>query len=167
MTRIADHWPIMWSRGLASFGLAGLLVLVRGWSSVTTLAIAFGIWALIDGLGSLAFVFHVRGVQLATYVGRGCLGIAMGAIALALARTSTAALYATMAAWAIGTGALEMAFVSRRWFVLPGALGFMLVGAVALSFGMSLLPFPLATAKAARRGRKGLAALDRAAGLES
>jgi uncharacterized membrane protein HdeD (DUF308 family) len=92
----------------------------------------------------------MRGVRIATYVGRGCLGIIVGALALVLGRSSTTGLYALVAAWAIGTGALEMAFASRSWLVLPRALGFMLVGAVSLGFGLSLLPFPLETATSLR-----------------
>jgi uncharacterized membrane protein HdeD (DUF308 family) len=143
MARIADRWWIMLARGLTSFAFAGLLVLVSGWSSLRTLAVVFGIWALVDGIESLALVVGVRRIRVGLYIGRGCLEIAVGAFALALPSTSTFLLYTLVGAWAIGSGALEMAFASRRWFVLPRALGFMLIGAISLAFGMFLVPFPL------------------------
>jgi len=143
MARIADHWWVMLTRGLTSFAFAGLLLLVAGWSSLRTLAVAFGIWALLDGIECLAMVVGVRRVRVGLYVGRGCLGIAVGALALLLPSTSTFVLYVLVGAWAIGAGVLEMAFASRRWFVVPRALGFMIVGGISLAFGMFLAPFPL------------------------
>jgi uncharacterized membrane protein HdeD (DUF308 family) len=143
MKRIADQWWIVLTRGLASFAFAGALMLASDWSSLGTLTIVFGVWASVDGWGSLALVLGTRGVPIAAYVGRGCLGIAVGILATSLTIRSTGTLYALVSAWAIGTGALEMAFASRTWFVVPRALGFMVIGLVSVAFGMWLLPFPL------------------------
>jgi len=150
MKDIAGHWWMVVARGIASFAFAGALLLVPDWSSVRALTVLFGIWALADGGGALAFAFAVRGAPVAAYFGRGCLGIAVGALALALPQPPTVMLYVLVSAWAIGTGALEMAFASRAWFVLPRAVGFMLVGLVTLGLGMSLPWFPLESAATLR-----------------
>jgi uncharacterized membrane protein HdeD (DUF308 family) len=150
MTSIADQWRIVLTRGLASFVFAGALLLAPDWSSVGTLALVFGVWAFVDGWAALALVVGVRGVAIGTYVGRGCLGIAVGVLATSLTIASTATLYVLVSAWAIGTGALEMAFASRTWFVVPRALGFMVLGLVSVGFGMWLLPFPLESAATLR-----------------
>jgi uncharacterized membrane protein HdeD (DUF308 family) len=144
MNRIADHWWMFLVRGLTSFVLAGLLLLAPGWSSTATLVTAFAVWMLVDGAGSIAFVRHVHEVRGAAYVARGALGLAAGALALALTRTSsTSSLYLLVGVWAAGTGALEMVFGGRAWSVLPRALGFMVVGAQSLAFGLALLHIPL------------------------
>ncbi len=54
----------------------------------------------------------------------------------------TLALYVLAGAWGVATGALEIAFGSRAWSLVPKALGFMLAGTVAFGFGLTLLVFP-------------------------
>jgi uncharacterized membrane protein HdeD (DUF308 family) len=142
MNRIADHGWMIVARSLTSYAFAGWLLLAPGWSSLRVLAVAFGIWAVVDGAGSLAFVVGVRRVRIAPYLARGGFGIALGALTLALA-ASTPHLYLLVAAWAIGTGALEIAFGSRGWSVVPQALGFMVIGAQSLAFGLSVVNIPL------------------------
>jgi uncharacterized membrane protein HdeD (DUF308 family) len=143
MNRIADHGWMIVARSLASFAFAAVLLLAPGWSSLRMLAVAFGIWAFVDGAGSLAFVVRVRGVQVATYLARGGLGLALGALTLALSHASTPHLYMLVGAWAVGTGALEIAFGSRAWSDVPQALGFMVIGAQSLAFGLSVVDIPL------------------------
>jgi uncharacterized membrane protein HdeD (DUF308 family) len=151
MDRVADRWWILVVRAVASFAFAGLLLVAPGWSSLGPLAIGFGLWAAADGGISLALVVGARRtMRIAAYVGRGCLGVSLGALALRFGSTSALALYALVAAWAIGAGALEMGFASRAWFVLPLAVGFMIVGGISLFFGMVLVPFPLQTAATLR-----------------
>jgi uncharacterized membrane protein HdeD (DUF308 family) len=142
MNRIADHWWMIVARSLTSFAFAAWLLLAPGWSSLAMLAVAFGIWAFVDGAGSLAFVVGVRGVRIAAYLARGGFGIALGALTLALPGSSPH-LYVLVAAWAIGTGALEIAFGCRGWSVVPRALGFMVIGAQSLAFGLSVVNIPL------------------------
>jgi uncharacterized membrane protein HdeD (DUF308 family) len=143
MNRIADHWWMFVARSLVSFVLAGLLLCVPGWSSSATLVTAFGVWALVDGAGSLAFVRRVHEVRTAPYVARGVFGLTVGALALALQNASTSSLYLLVGAWAVGTGALEMVFGGRAWSVLGRALGFMIVGAQSVAFGLALIHIPL------------------------
>jgi uncharacterized membrane protein HdeD (DUF308 family) len=140
MERMMGHWWVLTGRGGVSLVVAVLLGFASGWSSLGALAFAFGLYAFFDGAGSLAFVFGARKARIATYVARGILGIATGA--LAFAATSAPALYLVVAAWGLGTGALEMAFGSRSW-AMPNALGLMLVGVLSFAFGLTALIFSL------------------------
>jgi uncharacterized membrane protein HdeD (DUF308 family) len=142
MSHIASHWWMFVVRGFTSLALALLLLLGPGWSSREAVALAFGIYAIIDGGSCLGFVFGAKGVRRATYVARGVLGIGAGALALAQPSASTLTLYLLAGTWGTVTGALEIAFGSRAWSVLPNPIGFMLAGTVAFGFGLSLLVVP-------------------------
>jgi uncharacterized membrane protein HdeD (DUF308 family) len=143
MNRIADHWWMFVARGAVSLALAFVLLAGPGWSSIDTLAALFAVYAIVDGAGSLLFVFGARDVRRASYVARGAFGIAAGGLALAHPASSIA-LYAVVGAWAIGTGALEIAFGSRTWSAaFPRAVSFLLAGTLSFGFGLTLLHFPL------------------------
>lgn len=141
MNLVSNHWWMLLARGVASFALALLLLLGPAWSSLQVLAIAFAIYAILDGAGSLAFVFGARGVETSTYVGRGLVGLASGAVVLAHPPSSTVGLYLILGIWAIATGGLEVAFGSRTWSRVPKALGFMLVGTLSIGLGITALHF--------------------------
>ena len=143
MNSIASHWWMLVARGLTSFAFAALLLLGPGWSSTGALAIAFGVYAMVDGAGSLSFVLAAHSGRAAAYVGRSVLGIAAGVFALTHPSGSTLSLYLIVSTWGMGTGALELVFGSRTWSSIPKPLGFMLAGAVSFGFGLTLLHFPL------------------------
>jgi uncharacterized membrane protein HdeD (DUF308 family) len=130
-------------RGMASFAFAVLLLLGPGWNSSQLLAVAFGVYALVDGAGTLVFLRGTRGFETTAYVGRGLLGLAAGAAALAHPSAATGSLYVLVSAWGIGTGALEMVFGSRTWSTVPKALGFMVAGTVSFGLGVTAIHFAL------------------------
>jgi uncharacterized membrane protein HdeD (DUF308 family) len=150
MNNLTGHWWMFVVRGVTSLALALLLLLGPGWSSSEAVALAFGIYAIIDSASGLGFVSGAKDVRRATYVTRGVVGVAAGACALADPSASTLQLYLLAGTWGIVTGALEMAFASRAWSALPRALGFMLAGAVAFGFGLTLLVFPTESAMTLR-----------------
>jgi uncharacterized membrane protein HdeD (DUF308 family) len=143
MSNIASHWWMFVARGLASLTLAVLLLLGPGWSSSEAVALAFGVYALIDGGACLGFVAGATGVRRTAYVVRGLLGIGAGVMALTDPSAPTLALYLLIGVWGTVGGALEIAFGSHAWGVVPKALGFMLAGAVSFGFGLTVLDFPL------------------------
>jgi uncharacterized membrane protein HdeD (DUF308 family) len=130
-------------RGMASFAFAVFLLLGPGWGSSHFLAIAFGVYALVDAAGTLVFVRGARGFETKAYVGRGVLGLLVGASALAQPSATTTTLWVLVSVWGIGTGALEMVFGSRTWSTVPKALGFMLAGAVSFGLGATAIHFAL------------------------
>lgn len=137
-------------RGLTSLALAVLLLLGPAWSSSSAVALAFGIYAIVDGISTLGFVAGAQEVRRAPYIARAAIGIAAGAMALAVPSAPTLALYILAGAWGVVTGALEIAFGSRAWSVVPKALGFMLAGTVAFGFGLTLLVLPTESAQTLR-----------------
>lgn len=143
MNNIASHWWLFAVRGITSLALAVLLLLGPHWSSGEAIAAAFAIYAFVDGAAALGFVAGAQNVRKATYITRGLLGIAAGALALTQPFASTLGLYLLAGSWGIVTGALEMAFGSRAWSAVPMPRGFMLAGAVSFGFGLTLLCFPL------------------------
>lgn len=130
-------------RGMASFAFAVLLLLGPDWGSSRVLAMAFGVYALVDGAGALAFVRGARGFETNAYIGRGVLGLLVGACALAQPMATTTALWVLVSIWGIGTGVFEMVFGTRTWSKVPKAVGFMLAGAVSFGLGITAIHFAL------------------------
>jgi uncharacterized membrane protein HdeD (DUF308 family) len=148
MNNLERHWWMLVVRGLAGLGLALvlLMVYVPGPPSMAMLATAFGAYAIVDGAAALGFVFRVREAKVSTYVVRGLLGLAVGALALARPGMPDVALTLLMGAWALASGGLELVFGSRVWTAVSRPIGFMLAGTVSIGFGLTLLTFPDASA---------------------
>jgi uncharacterized membrane protein HdeD (DUF308 family) len=128
-------------RGAAGFAFAALLLLGPGWDSREWLAMAFGIYAVLDAAGTLAFVRAARGFETAAYFGRATLGLLAGALLLIQPAASMVALFAVVCAWGLGTGVLEIAFGSRAWTKVPRPVGFMVQGMVSLGLGLTAMHF--------------------------
>jgi uncharacterized membrane protein HdeD (DUF308 family) len=143
MDTVSRRWWMLIVRGMASFAFAVLLLLGPGWDSSRLLAVAFGVYAFVDGAGTLVFLRGAGGFERAAYVGRGVLGLAVGAAALANPSVATGSLYVLVSAWGVGTGALEMVFGSRTWSTVPNALGFMLAGTASFGLGVTAIHFAL------------------------
>lgn len=143
MNTVTRRWWMLDARGMASFAFAVLLLLGPGWGSTRFLAIAFGVYALVDAAGTLIFVQGARGFDTKAYVGRGVLGVLVGASALMQPSTTTTLLWVLVSIWGIGIGALEMLFGSRAWSTVPKAVGFMLAGAVSFGLGATAIHFAL------------------------
>src|SRR3974390_1726825 len=105
MSNIASHWWMFVVRGLTSLALAVFLLVGPGWSSGAALAVALGIYAIIDGASSLGFVAGTRGIHRGTYVVRGVLGIAAGVLALSQPFASRLTLFLLAGTWGMVTGA--------------------------------------------------------------
>ena len=143
MDTVSRRWWMFVVRGMASFAFAVLLLLGPGWDSSRILAMAFGVYALLDAAGTLTFVRGAHGFETKAYIGRGALGLLVGAAALAQPSATTTALWLLVSIWGIGTGVLEMLFGSRSWSTVPKAVGFMLAGAVSFGLGVTAIHFAL------------------------
>lgn len=143
MDTVSRRWWMFVVRGMASFAFAVFLLLGPGWDSGRMLALAFGIYALVDAAGTLAFVRGARGFETKAYIGRAALGLVVGIGALAQPSVTTSALWVLVSIWGMGTGALEMIFGSRTWSTVPKAVGFMLAGAVSFGLGVTAIHFAL------------------------
>lgn len=143
MNTVSRRWWMLDVRGMASFAFAVLLLLGPGWDSSRFLAIAFGVYALVDAAGTLVFVRGARGFDTKAYVGRGVLGVLVGATAIAQPSATTTALWVLVSIWGIGTGALEMVFGQRAWSTVPKPIGFMVAGVVSFGLGATAIHFAL------------------------
>ena len=143
MDTVTRRWWMLDVRGMASFGLAAFLLLGPSWDSSQVLAIAFGIYAVVDAAGTLAFVRGARGFETAAYIGRGVLGLAAGILVLAHPTAAIGALYLVVSTWAIGAGALEIVFGSRTWTTVPRPVAFMVEGMLSFGLGATAIHFPL------------------------
>ncbi len=144
MNSMANHWWMLVVRGFASLALAMFLLtawLVLDWPFLPTVAAAFGVYAILDGAVSLGFALRRGATGLS--VARGQLGALAGIAAIAYPAMGEHWLALVIAAWAVGSGLLEMAFGSKIWSLLPSALGFMLAGTLSLGLGLTVLTFPL------------------------
>lgn len=129
-------------RGIASV-IFGVLTLLRPGVSVAAMVLIYGIYALIDGAFLLGFAFRHEGPK-AHYVVSGLLSLAAGGLTLLFPGLSAITLYLLIGAWAISTGAAELALalLMRASRMPVGALVF--AGVLSVSCGLALLALPAA-----------------------
>jgi uncharacterized membrane protein HdeD (DUF308 family) len=122
--------------------LFGVLVLVWPRVTVLVLAVVFAIYAVVDGIGMVAGGLGRDGTRRWPYVLAGALGIVAGVIAALWPQVTALVLVLLVGAWAVITGALQVAAAVRlrrerpRWWVLA------LSGVVSLIAGVIILARP-------------------------
>lgn len=144
-------WPVLALRGVMAiiFGLFALL-----WPGITVFALAllFGAYALIDGVGLLAGAFrHHRGQpvdqlhRLAHLVG-GLLGIAAAALTILWPAITVLTLALLVGAWAVVTGIAEILAAIRLRKQIRGELLTAMAGITSVVAGALILWWPLSGA---------------------
>jgi uncharacterized membrane protein HdeD (DUF308 family) len=151
MPFIIGSWKSVAFRGAAAL-LFGVLALI--WPGITLLSLVFlfGIYALSDGISILVAVFR-KSPQPAQgrkglMIFQGVVSILSGIIAFVWPGITALALLFLIAAWALVTGALEIAAAIklRREITNEWLLG--LAGALSIVFGMFIVIAPPAGALA-------------------
>jgi uncharacterized membrane protein HdeD (DUF308 family) len=150
LDRMSRDWWIIALQGVAAI-VFGILALV--WPGITLLALVFlfAAYALIDGV--LALISGIRrgadgGRPDWWRIARGVVGIAAGVVAFAMPGITAYVLLILIAAWAIVSGAIELAAAYQLRDVIRGEWLLALDGAVAIVFGIALIVFPSAGALA-------------------
>lgn len=144
---LATNWWALVIRGLAAV-LLGVLALV--WPGITLVALVFLFagYSLVDGVAAL--VGAVRAMEhhdrWGVLVLEGIVGIAAAVVTLAWPAITAIALVYVIAAWAIITGALEIAAAIRLRRHVSGEWLLILGGIASLAFGILLMIAPLAGA---------------------
>jgi uncharacterized membrane protein HdeD (DUF308 family) len=146
---LAENWWSLVIRGLVAL-LVGVVAFVWPGITVAALVILFGAYALIDGIVSFigawkASQAHERWGVLAL---EGIAGMAAAAIAIVRPGITAVALVVLIAAWALVTGALEIAAAVRLRKHISGEWLLALSGVVSILFGFAIMAFPLAGALA-------------------
>lgn len=134
---LAEQWWSMVMRGLIAI-VFGVIALIWPVPFLTALALAFGGFALADGVLALftAFRAGARGRRWWPFALEGVAGIAIGLIAIISPALTALTLVAFIGAWAIITGILELVAAVKLREEIEGEwlLGF--AGALSILFGL-------------------------------
>jgi uncharacterized membrane protein HdeD (DUF308 family) len=146
---LAGRWWTFVVRGIAAI-LFGLLTFLWPGITLTALVLLFGAYALIDGVLSIvAAVTKQRGrSRWWALILQGIFGIIAAGVTVVFPGLAALALLYVIAAWALVTGAFEVAaaislrkYLQKEWLL---ALG----GVLSMVFGILLMMFPGAGALA-------------------
>jgi uncharacterized membrane protein HdeD (DUF308 family) len=146
---LTRNWGWVALRGVVAL-LFGLLAFFNPAITLATLVLLFGAYAFVDGIFmTVGAVANRRGEPrwVALLIG-GLVGIGAGLVTFFMPGITAAALLGVIAAWAILTGAAEIAAairlrkeITREWMLA-------LAGLLAVGFGLLLIAYPGAGALA-------------------
>ena len=125
----------------AVFGLIAL-----SWPQMTALALAllFGVYALLNGIGSIVVAFRHRGwSQRVLPLLAGLVGIAAGVVAWVWPETTVLALAILVGAWAVVTGLFEIVAAVQLRKLIRGEVVLGVAGALTVVAGVLILLWPL------------------------
>jgi uncharacterized membrane protein HdeD (DUF308 family) len=123
-------------RGLLAV-IFGVLVLVWPGITILALAIVFAAYVFVDGIGLIVSGFEARGGRRWWYVLAGVVGVIAGMAAAFWPEVTVLVLVVWAGAWAVVTGALEIAAAVRgegsgRWLMALAGVLSVLAGLVIL-----------------------------------
>lgn len=141
--RLTSHWWLFLVRGILALAL-GIAVPFFPGAALFTIAILFGVYAILDGIAALYAAFrmtHADGRWGWLFV-EGIAGLAAGGYALVFPGAAVFALAWLLGAWALITGilALGSAFSARRH--LGNEWLWALTGALSIVFGIAVFFAP-------------------------
>lgn len=138
LQEMASHWWLVLLRGILSI-VFGVIAVLNPGLTIYTLAIVFGVYALIDGISAIATALVGNKVmQNRLILGiEGVLGVAIGIFAIAFPFSTVIVGLQVIAIWALVTGIMEVvgALRGRDWW-----LG--LAGLLSIVFGVYFFLFP-------------------------
>jgi uncharacterized membrane protein HdeD (DUF308 family) len=136
-------WWAIALRALAAI-LLGIIAIFMPGPTLAAIVIVFGIYAIIDGI--LAIVAAVRGFRKKErwwpMLLEGLVGIAAGAIAIFWPGIGALALTYLVAAWALVTGAFEIAAAIRLRRVISGEWLLLIAGLLSIVLAVLVALFP-------------------------
>ncbi len=147
VAEVAGVWRGMWwalaLRALAAI-LLGIFAIVMPGPTLAAIVIVFGIHAITDGI--LAIIAAVRGIRKNERWGpmlfQGVIGIIAGVIAIGWPGTGALALTYLVAAWALVTGAFEIAAAIRLREVIKGEWLLFIAGLLSIVLAVLIVVFP-------------------------
>jgi uncharacterized membrane protein HdeD (DUF308 family) len=146
---LARNWWALALRGLFAilFGIAAF-----AWPGITlgALVLLYGAYALIDGVFAVAeaVVGRTEGLPWWALLLEGVAGIAVGVLTFAWPGITAIVLLYLIAAWAVVTGAFEIAAAIRLRREIRGEWLLALSGVLSIAFGVALVVNPGAGALA-------------------
>lgn len=139
---------------LALRGVAAIIFGVVAWAwpdiTLTTLIIVFGAYALVDGVFSIVHVLTTRDrpTNWPWLLLQGILGVGVGIGTIVWPDLTALALLYVIAAWAIVTGAMQIAAAVELRREIQGEFWLGLGGIASIAFGILAFVFPGAGALA-------------------
>ena len=144
---LANNWWSLVIRGLIAI-LLGILTLAWPGITVGALVILFGAYALVDGIVNVAGAWRASKAheRWGVLIIEGVVGIAAALVTFAWPAITAIVLVYVIAAWAIVTGAFEIAAAVRLRKHISGEWLLALAGVASIVFGVLLMAAPLAGA---------------------
>ena len=140
---LTRNWWVVLIRGIAGV-LFGIATFIAPGVSLAVLVLLFGAYALVDGV--LAVVTAVRRRDVSDrwwmLLLEGVVGIAAGIVTLVWPGITALALLYVIAAWALLTGAFEIAAAIRLRTIIVGEWLLVLSGIASIGLGILLMIFP-------------------------
>jgi uncharacterized membrane protein HdeD (DUF308 family) len=138
-----EKWWMTAMRGAVAF-VFGVTVLLWQDPSAAVVAVAFGAFALVDGLvlGAVAIVGRDVLEQWWVVLVEGVVGVAVGLVALAWPGIGGLSLLSLLAAWAIVTGVFEIEAGVRLRRLAGSDASLFLAGGLSLLVGIALIAVP-------------------------
>jgi uncharacterized membrane protein HdeD (DUF308 family) len=139
---LTQNWWAVALRGLAGI-LFAVITFVSPAISLAALVLLFGAYAFADGVLSIVSAVRRRGAdRWWVLLLQGVVGIGAGVITLLLPGITALALLFVVAAWALVTGALQIAAAIRLRKVMSGEWLMALGGILSIALGVLLIAFP-------------------------
>lgn len=144
---LARWWWTFVLRGMLAVAF-GVLAFFAPGLGIAVLVGLFAAWVLVDGATALWAGVRSRRKDRSWWLEavEGLAGIVVGVLAVAFPALAAEVLVLLIAAWAIVTGALEIATAIRLHDRITGELWLGLAGAASVLFGIVLVLFPRAGA---------------------
>ena len=140
---LTRNWWVVLIRGVAGV-LFGIATFFAPGVSLAVLVLLFGAYALVDGVLAVISAVRRRGVSDRWWMLllEGLVGIAAGIMTLVWPGITALALLYVIAAWALLTGAFEIAAAIRLRKIITGEWLLVLSGVASIGLGILLMIFP-------------------------
>jgi uncharacterized membrane protein HdeD (DUF308 family) len=140
---LTRNWWVVLIRGVAGV-LFGIATFFAPGVSLAVLVLLFGAYALLDGVLAVITAVRRRNVSDRWWMLllEGLVGIAAGIVTLVWPGITALALLYVIAAWALLTGAFEIAAAIRLRKIITGEWLLVLSGIASIGLGILLMIFP-------------------------
>ncbi|HEY0351084.1 MAG TPA: HdeD family acid-resistance protein [Gemmatimonadales bacterium] len=139
---LSRNWWAVSLRGLAGI-LFGIITFFAPAISLAALVLLFGAYALVDGVLAIVTAVRRRGAdRWWLLLLEGLVGIAAGVLTFMWPAITAVALLYLIAAWALVTGAFEIAAAIRLRKAISGEWLLALSGVFSIALGVLLVLFP-------------------------
>jgi uncharacterized membrane protein HdeD (DUF308 family) len=140
---LSRYWWMTLLRGVI-WVLFGALIIAAPGISLVTLTLAFGVFALIDGIGNIVHAFGGRNENRTWWLLllAGLAGIAVAVMTFLTPAITALFLLFYIAMWAIAIGVLEVVAAIRLRKEIEGEVWLALAGLVSIAFGVIAIMRP-------------------------